>query len=82
MIDDRAVHRPQDPIGDVGRSGDLEKVPAGACQDAENSTGLRGALATLYSLDQFCNDDCPMQDEVSANECRQILSLACGAGLS
>jgi len=76
MIDDRAMHRPQDSIGDVGGPGNLEKVPAGACQDAKNSTGLRGALATLYSLGQFRND------QVGANECRQILSLAYSAGHS
>jgi hypothetical protein len=79
------MHRPQDSIGDVGGPGDLEKVPAGACQDAENSTGLRGVLATLYSLEQFRNDCGPIETarfEVGANECRQILSLPCSAGHS
>jgi hypothetical protein len=33
MIDDRTMHRPKDSIGDVCGPGNLQKMPACACQD-------------------------------------------------
>ena len=37
MIDDRPRHRAQDAIGNVGGTGDLEKVPAGLRHDLPTS---------------------------------------------
>ena len=50
VIDGRIVHRPQDPVGDVGRPGDLQEMPAAR----DVSSGAWISVAPLEWRCSYC----------------------------